>query len=91
MIFVTHLYFRKKWDPSKRLSVRMIGYPYTTILGILLLTAILISTLWVEGMQITLTVGLPWLAAISLAYMVWKQTNGRKGASPSINPPDAEQ
>jgi L-asparagine transporter-like permease len=75
MIFVTHLYFRKQWDPNRPLPVKMIGYPYTTILGIVFLSAILVTTLWVEGMQITLTVGLPWLAAITLAYFVWKRTN----------------
>jgi AAT family amino acid transporter len=75
MIFITHLYFRKQWDPNRPLPVKMIGYPYTTILGILFLSAILVTTLWVEGMQITLTVGLPWLAAITLAYFVWKKTN----------------
>jgi L-asparagine transporter-like permease len=75
MIFVTHLYFRKQWDPGRQLPVKMVGYPYTTILGIVFLSAILITTLWVEGMQITLTVGLPWLAAISLAYFVWKRSN----------------
>jgi L-asparagine transporter-like permease len=69
----------------------MIGYPYTTILGILFLTAILISTLWVEGMRITLTVGLPWLAAISLAYLVWKRTNDGGKINPSAIPPGAEQ
>jgi AAT family amino acid transporter len=77
MIFVTHLYFRKQWDPSRKLPVRMVGYPYTTILGILFLSAILITTLWVEGMELTLTVGLPWLAVISLAYFVWKRSNPR--------------
>ncbi|MCU1308710.1 MAG: amino acid permease [Acidobacteriaceae bacterium] len=75
MIFVTHLYFRRQWDQGRPLPVKMIGYPYTTILGIVLLSAILMTTLWVDGMQITLTVGLPWLATISLAYFVWKRSN----------------
>jgi AAT family amino acid transporter len=77
MIFVTHLYFRRQWEPSRKLPVRMIGYPYTTIVGIVFLSAILITTFWVEGMRLTLTVGLPWLAAISLAYFVWKRSNPR--------------
>jgi L-asparagine transporter-like permease len=73
MIFVTHLFFRRRWEAEggARLPVRMIGYPYTTLLGFILLAAILLTTWWVEGMRITLTAGLPWLGFISLCYLVW--------------------
>ncbi len=73
MIFITHLFFRRQWTAAgaARLPVRMIGYPYTTILGAVLLLAILLTTWWAEGMRFALLAGLPWLAAISLAYLVW--------------------
>jgi L-asparagine transporter-like permease len=73
MIFITHLFFRRRWEASggARLPVRMIGYPYTTLLGLVFLAAILLTTWWVEGMRITLIAGLPWLAFLSLAYLVW--------------------
>ena len=56
MIFVTHLFFRPKWEASggPRLPVRMIGYPYTSLLGIAAIVAIIATTWWVEGMRVTL-------------------------------------
>ncbi len=71
MIFVTHLFFRHKWEAMgrPRLPVRLIGYPYTSILGVAMLVAILATTWWVEGMRITLIAGIPWLVFISLAYL----------------------
>jgi amino acid transporter, AAT family len=73
MIFITHLFFRRAWVArgNAPLSVRMIGYPYLTILGGALILAIIISTHWVEGMQPALQAGLPWLAFISLVYLFW--------------------
>ena len=79
MIFVTHLYFRPRWEAlgRPRLPVRMIGYPYTSLLGAALLVAILITTWWVEGMRMTLIAGLPWLAVLTLAYFL---TSRRRAA-----------
>jgi AAT family amino acid transporter len=72
MIFVTHLYFRPRWEAlgRPRLPVRMIGYPYTSLLGAALLAAILITTWWVEGMRITLIAGIPWLVVVSVVYFL---------------------
>jgi AAT family amino acid transporter len=85
MIFLTHLFFRPKWEAASGMSrsrpaVRMWGYPYTTVLGLILIVAILVTTWWVEGMRITLIAGLPWLSLISLAYFIWTKTS-RKVAS----------
>jgi AAT family amino acid transporter len=54
MIFITHLYFRPKWDASgrPRLPVRMIGYPYTSLLGMAAIVAIIATTWWIEGMRV---------------------------------------
>ena len=70
MIFVTHLYFRPKWEAlgGPKLPVRLVGYPYTSILGAALLVAIIITTWWVEGMRITMVAGIPWLVILTLAY-----------------------
>jgi amino acid transporter, AAT family len=70
VIFVTHLAFRPKWEAAGhgRLPVRLIGYPYTTLLGTAAIVAILASTWWVEGMRVTLIAGLPWLAFLTAAY-----------------------
>src|SRR5206468_5493879 len=65
MIFVTHLFFRPKWERSghPRLPVRIPGYPFTSMLGAALIVAILVTTWWVEGMRVTLIAGVPWLVA----------------------------
>ena len=72
MIFVTHIYFRRKWEAAgnRRLPVRMIGYPFTSILGALLVAGIIITTWWVPGMRPTIYSGLPWLAFVSIAYLL---------------------
>jgi AAT family amino acid transporter len=73
MIFITHLFFRRAWVArgDARLPVRMIGFPFLTILGAALVAGIIISTHWVEGMQPALDAGLPWLGFISLVYFFW--------------------
>jgi amino acid transporter, AAT family len=70
MIFVTHLRFRPLWEASgrPRLPVRMIGYPYTSLLGTAAILAILATTWWVEGMRVTLIAGVPWLGLLTAAY-----------------------
>ena len=75
IIFVTHLYFRPKWEAMgrPRLPVRMIGYPYTSLLGAGAITAILGATWWVEGMRVTLIAGIPWMAGLTVAYVVTRR------------------
>jgi L-asparagine transporter-like permease len=72
LIFITHLRFRAMWQGqgSGPLSVRMPFYPYSSILGALLVAAILATTWWVEGMKVALLSGVPWLALLSLGYAV---------------------
>jgi AAT family amino acid transporter len=70
MIFVTHLAFRPRWVArgGPRLPVRLIGYPYTSLIGAGAILAILVTTWWVEGMRITLISGLPWLGVLTIIY-----------------------
>ncbi|MEY8349436.1 amino acid permease [Bacillus cereus] len=77
MIFVTHLYFRKKWDKSggRKLPVRMWGYPYLTLLGVILMLAIIITTWFTDMFKTTLLTGVPFLLIISIGYMIWKKAN----------------
>ena len=74
MIFVTHLYFRPRWEAlgRPRLPVRMPGYPYTSIAGAAVLLAIIVTTWWVEGMRITMIAGIPWLALLTGAYFLFR-------------------
>ena len=79
MIFVTHLAFRRRtaqWPrPPMRFAPRG---PWSSLFGLFALTAVLVSTWWVPGLRITLTAGLPWLAFISLCYLVWRMARSRK-------------
>jgi amino acid transporter, AAT family len=87
MVFVTHLLFRRKWLAQGRsLSVRMIGYPFTSILGLVLVTAILVATWWVDRMRITIFSGLAWLAFVSLAYWIWERRQRPSAVGVSSEP-----
>jgi L-asparagine transporter-like permease len=72
MIFVTHLFFRRAWRASggRRLPIQMMGYPYTSIAGAVLVAAIIATTWWVPGMRPTILSGIPWLALLSLGYFL---------------------
>ena len=80
MIFLTHLFFRRAWEArgGRKLPVRMIGYPFTSILGLGLVAAIIITTWWVPGMRPTILSGLPWLAFISVAYFIRRKSRDRE-------------
>jgi len=83
VIFVTHLFFRAKWESEgrPRLPVRMIGYPYTSLIGAATIVAILATTWWTDGMRITLIAGIPWLALLTIAYLIVTRR-----APPSVEP-----
>ena len=72
MIFITHLFFRRSWESAgmRRLPVRMIGYPWTSVLGAILVAAIIATTWWVPGMRPTILSGVPWLALVTVGYWV---------------------
>lgn len=72
MVFVSHLFFRKKWEleGGRKLPVKMLGFPYLTILGGALLLSLLIST-WFTPFKNTLQFGIPWLLFLTIAYFIW--------------------
>ena len=82
LIFLTHLSFRRQRRArgEPRAAVEMIGYPYTSLLGAAALAAILLTTWWVEGMHLTLLVGLPWLGALTLGYWLWARRQKPRAA-----------
>lgn len=78
MIFITHLAFRRATALRPHLAVRIAPRgPWTSLFGFIALTAVLISTWWVPGLRITLVAGVPWLAFISLCYLVWNKSYGK--------------
>jgi amino acid transporter, AAT family len=77
MIFITHYYFRRTRErsgaPPPRF--RMIGFPYTTLLGAGLMAAVLITTLFTPAFRLTLVFGAPFLAFLALIYRLrFRQT-----------------
>lgn len=82
LIFLTHLAFRRQRRArgEPRAPVEMLGYPWTSLAGAASLAAILLTTWWVEGMRLTLMVGLPWLCVLTLGYWLWAQRQRRGGA-----------
>ena len=67
VIFLTHLFFRRKWR-GPVLPVRMIGYPYTSLLGIAAILAIMATCWFVEGMRVSLIAGVSWLGLLTIGY-----------------------
>jgi L-asparagine transporter-like permease len=70
MIFVTHYYFRRSRERSGAAPprFRMIGFPYTTLLGAGLMAAVLLTTLFTPAFRLTLVFGAPFLACLVLIY-----------------------
>ena len=81
MIFVTHLAFRRRTRIAPAAGARGDSAPlrfappgpWSSLAGIVALVAVGISCWWIPALKITLVGGLPWLAFISLCYLVWKR------------------
>ena len=73
MIFVTHLRFRRH-HANTALLFRMWGYPWTSLLGGLLMLAALITTAFTREFRPTLLYGVSLLIALSLAYSLRRRT-----------------
>jgi AAT family amino acid transporter len=67
MIFITHLRFRRQ-HMGKALAFRMWGYPYTSLLGAMLMAAALVTTLFTPVFRPTLIYGIPFCILLSLVY-----------------------
>lgn len=79
MIFVTHLVFRRRY--RGRIVVQAPGYPWASLAGLAALIGITISTWWVPELRITLIAGLPWLAFISVCYLLWSKVKKSSAVS----------
>ncbi len=69
MIFVTHLFFRRRHPAAT--GFRMWGYPYTSAAGAVLILAVLVTTAFTEEFRMTLIYGVPFLAVLTIAYHAW--------------------
>ncbi len=86
MIFISHLFFRKQWEKNggRKLPVKMIGFPYLTILGAVLLLSLIVST-WFTPFKMMLQFGIPWLLFLLIAYLIWKKKNASHSQSNKNN------
>lgn len=70
MIFVTHLFFRRKHGTAP-LVFRMWGYPYASVAGALLMLATLLTTYFTREFRMTLVCGIPFLIVLLIVYFFW--------------------
>jgi L-asparagine transporter-like permease len=77
MIFVTHYCFRKRHERqgAPKLSFRLKGFPYTTLLGIALMLAVMLTTAFTEVFRMTLAFGLPFLLVLAVVFRLFFSRN----------------
>lgn len=70
MIFLTHYCFRRyrERNGGPQLSFRMRLFPYTTLLGLFLMGAVMITTYFTEAFRMTLVFGVPFLMILTVIY-----------------------
>jgi L-asparagine transporter-like permease len=70
MIFVTHLFFRVRYN-GPPLSFRMILHPVGSVLGAVLMAAIMITTAFTDEFRMTLVYGFAFMAVLIGVYAIW--------------------
>ncbi|MCY1422071.1 hypothetical protein D9M71_377400 [compost metagenome] len=81
-IFLTHLFFRRS-QVGEPLEFRLWGYPWTSLAGLLLMLAVMVTTLFTEEFSLTLICGLPFLLVVGLIYVLrFRQTRSTDGSAP---------
>jgi L-asparagine transporter-like permease len=66
-IFITHLAFRRRHDFAEK-DFKMLGAPWTTLLGAVLLIAVMITSIFTPGFRSMLLYGIPFLALLTVLY-----------------------
>lgn len=82
MTLLTHLAFRRfhKRHARPYLQLGPPG-PWASLAGFVAVLGVLVSTWWVPGFRITLLAGLPWLAVLTVCYLVWRRTHSCRTVS----------
>jgi AAT family amino acid transporter len=82
MILVTHLAFRRATARSPKPPLRFAPPgPWSTLAGLAALLGVLASTWFIPDLRITLKAGIPWLAFISLCYVLWSRLHRAEPSS----------
>jgi amino acid transporter, AAT family len=76
MTLVTHIAFRRASERADKPIVRFAprGH-WSSLFGLTALLGVLVSTWWLPDFHVTLLAGPPWLAFITLCYLVWRKFN----------------
>lgn len=72
VILITHLQFRKALGTAEgnKITVRLPGHPWPTLTALVAMSAIAISTFWVNGLKYTIPTFVVLLAVLSLGYLL---------------------
>jgi AAT family amino acid transporter len=85
LILITHMRFRlvRARHGLPQSPARLMGAPLTSILALLFLVAVLVSTIFIEGLTWTWLAGVPFFVALLIAYyFVDKRTAGKDRYDP---------
>lgn len=79
MIFVTHIAFRSAWEREARppLVYRARFGKAGSVVGAVVMFAILISTWWAPGLGVTLQAAFPWLGLVAVAYWFSRRSKSK--------------
>ncbi len=72
IILLSHIGFRRRHG-DQNLAVKMPGFPVVQIVGIVLLSAVLVTMGTDKDWWLSWIVGVPWLVLLTLVYFVWKR------------------
>jgi AAT family amino acid transporter len=87
VVLLTHLFFRRALGSMRiaKLPIHLLFSPYSQIIGLIALIAIVLSTFYVEGLRYSIPGFLPFLLLITLFYWSLKRKN-RNSANNSSEP-----
>jgi L-asparagine transporter-like permease len=84
MILFTHLAFRRANERAGKSILRFAPPgPWSSLLGLVALVAVLISTWWVPGFRVTMEAGPAWLVIMTICYLIWTRASREKPAPKS--------
>ena len=70
LIFLTHVAYRRRHQPAPG-AFRLPGGPWPSLVGAVLMAAVLLTTAFTETFRMTLVVGLPCFALLLATYWIW--------------------
>ena len=82
MTLLTHIAFRRRAARDGRAIVKIapLGI-WTSVAGILALSAVLVSTWWIPDFHVTLLAGPPWLVFLTACYFIFSSFGPRPAAA----------